>query len=48
MSRDSRKIWTTALGRAFELPPCPPDMSEPLYAALVFGHHCFVGPCFPS
>ncbi|KAI1789069.1 hypothetical protein LXA43DRAFT_893524, partial [Ganoderma leucocontextum] len=42
MSRGSRPIWTTALGNIVELPPCPTDMSEPLYAALVFDHHCFV------
>ena len=42
MSKSSRPIWTTALGNVFELPPCPTDMSEPLYAALVFDHHCFV------
>ncbi|KAI1782842.1 hypothetical protein LXA43DRAFT_1187368 [Ganoderma leucocontextum] len=41
MLRSSRPIWTTALGNAVELPPCPPDMCEPLYAALVFDHHCF-------
>ena len=42
MSKESRRIWMTALGRAVDLPPCPSDMSEPLYAALVFDHHCFV------
>ena len=42
MSRDSRAIWRAALGRAEDLPPCPNDMSEPLYAALVFDQHCFV------
>ena len=42
MSKDSRRIWMRALGRAVNLPPCPSDVSEPLYAALVFDHHCFV------
>ena len=42
MSTDSRKIWTTVLAHTVQLPPCPPDMSEPLYVALVFDHHCFV------
>ena len=43
MSKNSRPIWTTALSNVVDLPPCPTDMSEPLYAALVFDHHCFVG-----
>ena len=37
---------TAALSNAVELPPCPADMCKPLYAALVFGHHCFVSPRF--
>ena len=32
------------MGSVLELPPCPNDMDEPLYAALVFSQRCFVGP----
>ena len=42
MSQNNRTIWTTSLGNVVELPPCPTDMSEPLYAALVFDRYCFV------
>ena len=42
MSKSSRPIWKTALDNVAELPPCPDDLSEPLYAALVFDVHCFV------
>ena len=44
MSRRSRPIWMSVLDNVVELPPCPTDMSEPLYAALVFDHHCCVSP----
>ncbi|KAM5540152.1 hypothetical protein V8D89_006292 [Ganoderma adspersum] len=42
MSRNSRPIWTTSFDNVVELPPCPADLSEPVYAALVFDIHCFV------
>ncbi|PIL34378.1 hypothetical protein GSI_03153 [Ganoderma sinense ZZ0214-1] len=41
MSKTSRTTWKTVLGNVPELPPCPGDMCEPLYAALVFGKYCF-------
>ena len=44
MSKKSRTIWREVLGNVLELPPCPNDMDEPLYAALVFSQRCFVGP----
>ena len=25
-----------------DMPECPPDLSEPQYASLVFGRNCFV------
>jgi len=34
-------IWITAR-RTIGMPECPPDLSEPQYAALVFEHTCFV------
>ena len=46
MSKNSRPIWTTALSNVVGLPPCPTDMYEPLYAVLVFDHHCFVSAHF--
>ena len=42
MSRSSRSVWITVLRSLPEFPPCPDDMSEPAYVALVFGEHCFV------
>ncbi|KAI1789116.1 hypothetical protein LXA43DRAFT_1183460 [Ganoderma leucocontextum] len=41
MSRSGRTTWRIVLGNVPELPPCPGDMCEPLYAALVFGQYCF-------
>ncbi|PIL34375.1 hypothetical protein GSI_03150 [Ganoderma sinense ZZ0214-1] len=41
MSKKNRAVWTSALGDVPEFPPCPTDMCEPLYAALVFGKYCF-------
>jgi hypothetical protein len=42
MSRDSRPIWRAARGSFPDLPPCPPDLSEPEYARLVFDRDCHV------
>ena len=41
MSRSSAHVWITAR-RAIGMPECPPDLSEPQYASLVFEHTCFV------
>ncbi|KAI0702400.1 hypothetical protein C8T65DRAFT_264045 [Cerioporus squamosus] len=41
LSRGSRTAWNEALAAIPDLPPCPPDMSQPKYAALVFDCHCF-------
>ncbi|EJC98310.1 uncharacterized protein FOMMEDRAFT_137196 [Fomitiporia mediterranea MF3/22] len=38
-SKQTDNIWRTAR-ETFELPNCPPDLSEIQYAELVFGKHC--------
>ena len=35
-------MWITTLAQVEKLPPCPVDMSQPLYTALLFDRHCFV------
>jgi len=42
LNRISRYIWTYALSKIEGLPPCPSDMVEPQYVALMFWKHCFV------
>ncbi|KAF9644141.1 hypothetical protein BDM02DRAFT_3103424 [Thelephora ganbajun] len=47
MSKNSVRVWITAR-RMIGMPECPPDLSEPQYASLVFEHICFVSnhaPC---
>ncbi|KAI0665586.1 hypothetical protein C8Q78DRAFT_986087, partial [Trametes maxima] len=41
LSRSNRRMWSAALARIPDLPPCPNDMSEPCYTALIFDSHCF-------
>lgn len=41
-SQNSRHIWMAARKNIANLPDCPTDLSEPQYAALVFGRHCQV------
>ncbi|KAI1789113.1 hypothetical protein LXA43DRAFT_1022571, partial [Ganoderma leucocontextum] len=41
LSRGSRSLWITILRSIPDFPPCPEDMSEPAYVALVFDDHCF-------
>ncbi|RPD58196.1 hypothetical protein L226DRAFT_142665 [Lentinus tigrinus ALCF2SS1-7] len=41
LSRGSRVAWNASLATVPDLPPCPPDMSQPKYAALIFDCHCF-------
>ena len=43
MSKRSLPIWRTAR-EALGMPECPPDLSEPQYADLVFFKGCYV--CF--
>ena len=40
--RSSKPIWRTSLASVDELPPCPRDLPEPAYAALLFSPYCFV------
>ncbi|RDX45707.1 hypothetical protein OH76DRAFT_1407691 [Lentinus brumalis] len=40
-SPECRIAWLRALRSVPDLPPCPNDMSETLYTALVFGRNCF-------
>ncbi|KAF9781569.1 hypothetical protein BJ322DRAFT_1076985 [Thelephora terrestris] len=40
MSRDSAHIWATARS-VVGMPECPPDLSEPQYASLMFERTCF-------
>ncbi|KAH9847111.1 hypothetical protein C2E23DRAFT_742536, partial [Lenzites betulinus] len=45
LSRKTRTVWKASLSAIGDLPPCPEDMSEPAYAALLFDKICTVGPC---
>lgn len=47
MSRSSAHVWITAR-RVIGMPECPPDLSEPQYASLVFEHTCFVSEPAPQ
>lgn len=40
MSRSSKHIWRAAERNVLGLPPCPEHITEPEYAALVFGKWC--------
>ncbi|KAM5540082.1 hypothetical protein V8D89_006222, partial [Ganoderma adspersum] len=40
LSKGSRSVWMNALRSLPDFPPCPVDMSEPAYIALVFDDHC--------
>ncbi|EPS96273.1 hypothetical protein FOMPIDRAFT_1130802, partial [Fomitopsis schrenkii] len=42
MRRSSARIWKEALRRVEALPPCPTDLIEPAWAALVFWPFCMV------
>lgn len=41
MSKSSKSIWTAA-EQAIEIPACPPDLSCPQYASLIFDRFCMV------
>ena len=41
MSKTSARVWIAAR-RMLNMPECPPDLSEPQYASLVFERICFV------
>ncbi|KAF8597362.1 hypothetical protein BDV93DRAFT_479506 [Ceratobasidium sp. AG-I] len=40
MSRSSIEIWRSAFRNLTDLPPCPPGLSEPHYASLLFSKTC--------
>lgn len=42
MHKSSRFIWIAARKNVPDLPDCPPYMSEPQFANLVFDTHCHV------
>ncbi|EIW52750.1 uncharacterized protein TRAVEDRAFT_90169, partial [Trametes versicolor FP-101664 SS1] len=42
MTRKSRSVWRSCLGNVRGLPPCPDEMNEPAYAALLFERICTV------
>ena len=42
MSRKSKPIWRAARNTDPDLPDCPPDLSEPEYARLLFETECHV------
>ncbi|KAI1789085.1 hypothetical protein LXA43DRAFT_1022431 [Ganoderma leucocontextum] len=42
LAKTSRLAWIVSLASVDALPPCPGNMSEPCYAALLFDHHCFL------
>ena len=41
MSKDSRPVWRAAFQNV-DAPECPNDLSEPLYAALLYDRTCMV------
>ncbi|KAI9057952.1 hypothetical protein FKP32DRAFT_1597907 [Trametes sanguinea] len=40
MRRSAITIWRNALANVEDLPRCPPDLTEPAYANLLFEPHC--------
>ncbi|KAG8784599.1 hypothetical protein FRC12_018510 [Ceratobasidium sp. 428] len=40
LQRSAVQMWRRAESSVPGLPPCPPDMCEPQYAALMFSKHC--------
>ncbi|KAG9079173.1 hypothetical protein FRC06_007902 [Ceratobasidium sp. 370] len=40
LQRSAIQMWRRAESNIPGLPPCPPDMCEPQYAALLFSKHC--------
>lgn len=48
LQRSSAAAWKTSRLQVYGLPDCPPDMSEPQYANLVFYPHCHVRLALPK
>ncbi len=46
MSRSSMLLWKSARRNMVDMPDCPPYLSEPAYANLMFDVHCHVRFCF--
>lgn len=42
MHRSAIHIWHGVMRNVPDLPPCPPDMSEPQYLALIYSRNCSV------
>src|SRR4051812_49239040 len=42
MRRSAINIWHSAMHNVPDLPPCPPDICEPRYLALVYSQNCSV------
>ncbi|RPD72985.1 hypothetical protein L226DRAFT_142501 [Lentinus tigrinus ALCF2SS1-7] len=42
LAKRNQQVWRITLYAVPLLPPCPEDMSEPLYSALLFDNHCWV------
>ncbi|KAH9857187.1 hypothetical protein C2E23DRAFT_378040 [Lenzites betulinus] len=40
MQRSAISVWRHAREGVEDLPECPPDLTEPAYANLLFDHHC--------
>lgn len=45
MTRRSGLVWKMAQRNTQKLPDCPPYLSEPAYAELMFGLDCHVSIC---
>ncbi|KAM5540119.1 hypothetical protein V8D89_006259 [Ganoderma adspersum] len=42
LARSNRPAWIASLSTVDALPSCPENLSEPLYAALLFDKYCFL------
>ncbi|KAK7679983.1 hypothetical protein QCA50_016929 [Cerrena zonata] len=42
MTRESSSIWKDSRGNVPDMPDRPAFLSEPAYANLCFGYHCYV------
>ena len=36
-------VWRISLNKIYSIPPCPTDMTEVQFAALLFSEECYVG-----
>lgn len=42
MTKSAATVWRACLKRVQDLPPCPPNVIEPVYASFMFLTHCMV------